>query len=114
LFRIQLGSKGQDEPEGVSLRRSTAVAIALGAVVAAVVLGGFTVFWAQDACLDAGGAVRLATRQCELAAGQHVPLFRARSVLGWLHDGTMAVLAASLAIALLVRASRQPGAPPLP
>ena len=96
------------------MRRSTGIAIAFGTVVAAAVLVGFAVFWAQDACLDAGGAVRFSARQCEMAAGQYAPLFGARSVRAWAHDGLMAALAASITIALVIRALRKPSARPSP
>jgi hypothetical protein len=94
------------------MRSLTGLGIALVALVAGVVLVGFAVFWAQDACLDAGGAVHLAARQCELTAGQYVPLFRDRSIHLWFHDGLVAAFAASIVIALLLRRSR--GSSPRP
>jgi len=108
------GNSPVDKPRITAMRRSERLAIGLGLVIAAALVAGFAVFWAQDACLDAGGGVRMATRQCEVAAGQYVPLFRERSLHGWAHDGVVALLAASLAIALFLRLSRSPSGRPSP
>ena len=87
-------------------RRSVGIVVVLGLVVAAGVMAGFAVFWAQDACLDAGGAVRMATRQCEIASGQYVPLFGPRPPIAFAHDALIALLIASIAVALVVRLAR--------
>ena len=95
-------------------RRSNGIALGVGLCIAAAVLVGFRIFWAQDACLDAGGTVRWAIRQCELAGGQIVPLFHTRSFHAWAHDVLVALLAASLGIAVVVRMSRGPQPRPSP
>lgn len=83
-----------------------AIAVVLGLVVAAGVMAGFAMFWAQDACLDAGGAVRIATRQCEIGGGQYVPLFGPRPPIALAHDVVISLLIASIVVALVVRLAR--------
>ena len=52
---------------------TAAVAVALG--LAAVIAPGLVRFGGEDICLDNGGRVLRATRQCELAPGHTVPLY---------------------------------------
>ena len=93
-------------------RRAMGVAVVLGILVAAAVTAGFAVFWAQDACLDAGGAVRMTARRCEIAAGHYVPLFGDRPPLARAHDLVAGVLVASVVVALFVRLARGPSPRP--
>lgn len=60
---------------GRELRRASFwIAALIGVAVAVYVAGPIARFWAEDTCLDLGGAVRRIQQVCEQPSGRVVPL----------------------------------------
>jgi hypothetical protein len=89
----------------VKLKRlQSVIATGLGLAVAVLTFRRLGPSWAEDRCLDQGGAVRRTERLCETAAGTFAPLQHDRNAAAWAFDLALAALGGALAFAAAVLA----------
>jgi hypothetical protein len=95
-------------PHTVFMRRialSTAAAVALA--LALLIAPRLVRFSGEDICLDNGGRLLRAARQCELAGGQRVPLYeRPGDVRFWTWIGFVSLIPGALVYWAVHRATR--------